>query len=171
MKKIAVIGGGASGITAALFAAGAKTAVTLFEKQKKTGRKVLASGNGRCNISNSRIEQSFYHGHNPDFVNNVFGRFGLEETRDFFASIGIPIIEEGNGKLFPASLQSSTVVEMMEYELSRRGVEVLLHRKAEKILPSAKGLTVVTAGKEERLFDAVIPVSYTHLTLPTKRIV
>ena len=77
MKRVAVIGGGASGLMAACFAAGGGNTVVLFEKQKKLGRKILVSGNGRCNITNSTISAEMYHGKNPMVVNNIFARFGL----------------------------------------------------------------------------------------------
>ncbi len=159
MKDIAVIGGGASGLMAACMAAEKEgNKVHLFEKQKKPGRKILVTGNGRCNISNRNVHPSRYHGHNPRFVNNVFGRFGLQQTIDFFQSIGLPFTEEEDGKLFPASLQALTVMRLFEYELEKRGVATHLHRRADHVLPSKNGggITIVTAGKEEHLFDAVI---------------
>ncbi|OHD62938.1 MAG: hypothetical protein A2176_04825 [Spirochaetes bacterium RBG_13_51_14] len=156
MKRIAIIGGGASGLMAACFAAGGDTSVAVFEKQKKIGRKILVSGNGRCNISNQYINSGKYHGGNPLVVNNIFARFGLEETVDFFGSIGLPVVEEKGGKLFPASLQSSTVVRLLEYELARKGVEILLHRKVERISKSGRRFRLVTVGREEHEFDSVI---------------
>ncbi len=156
MKRIAVIGGGASGLMAACFAAGDGNSVTVFEKQKKIGRKILVSGNGRCNITNRNISDARYHGRNPEFVNSVFSRFGLEETVGFFRSIGLPLVEEGNGKLFPASLQSTAVVRVIEYELARRRVDVRTHRKIEGIGKAGAGFRLVTAGRENHEFDSVI---------------
>jgi len=156
VRRVAIIGGGASGLMAACFAAGGGNEVVIFEKQKKIGRKILVSGNGRCNISNRNLSVDKYHGRNTRFVHNVFGRFGLEETTGFFSSIGLPLVEEKNGKLFPASLQSSTVVRILEYELSRKNVEVRTHRKIDRIGRSGKAFTLVTAGHEEESFDSVI---------------
>jgi len=156
VRRVAIIGGGASGLMAACFAAGGGNEVVIFEKQKKIGRKILVSGNGRCNISNRNLSVDKYHGRNTRFVHNVFGRFGLEETTGFFSSIGLPLVEEKNGKLFPASLQSSTVVRILEYELSRKNVEVRTHRKIDRIGRSGKAFTLVTAGHEEEAFDSVI---------------
>jgi len=154
-KRVAVIGGGASGLTAALMAS-EKCSVVVFEKQKKIGRKILITGNGRCNISNTGIDAARYHGNNTGFVNNVFAKFGLSETEDFFRSIGVPFIEEDDGKLFPASLQASLIPKVFEYELTARGVEIRLHRRIEKIIPQKKGFRVITAGMEEEEFDSVI---------------
>lgn len=156
MRRIAVIGGGASGLMAALCASRGGNRVTLFEKQNKLGRKILVSGNGRCNITNKGISPERYHGENPEFVKAVFSRFGLEDTIEYFQSIGLPTIEEEGGRIFPASLQSSTVVRILEYELERRGVEICTHRKIDGIINSSKGYRLVTAGKEEYDADAVI---------------
>ncbi len=154
-KKTAVIGGGASGLMAAYFAS-ESSSVTLFEKQKKIGRKILVTGNGRCNIANKNIYPSRYHGHNTEFVKSVFSRFGLAETESFFNSIGIPFIEEENGKLFPASLQASIVTKVFEYELSKRNIDLRIHRKIEKIIPANNKFRIITAGMEEEIFDSVI---------------
>lgn len=156
MKNIAVIGAGASGIMAALFAAGKNNKVVLFEKQKKIGRKILSTGNGRCNISNKYIDVSHYHGHNPKFILNVFSRFGLQEVVKYFESIGLPFIEEDEGRLFPASMQASAVVDILNYELHKKGVDLRLNRKIEQINYSKKRFMVMTAGKEEHIFDSVI---------------
>jgi len=154
-KRVAVIGGGASGLTAALIAS-EKCSVVLFEKQKKIGRKILITGNGRCNISNTGIFAGRYHGHNPVFVKNVFTKFGLPETEELFRSIGVPFIEEDDGKLFPASLQASLIPKVFEYELTARSVEIKLHRRIDKIIPFKKGFKLITAGMEEEEFDSVI---------------
>jgi predicted Rossmann fold flavoprotein len=154
-KKVAIIGGGASGLTAALFASD-KCDVTLFEKQKKTGRKILVTGNGRCNISNRFIEKRRYHGRDSNFANHVFSRFGSVETEDFFKSIGIPFVEEKDGKLFPASLQSSIVPKVFSYELAKRNVTVNLHRRIDKIITGKTGFKLITAGDERHEFDSVI---------------
>ncbi len=154
-KKTAVVGGGASGLMASYFAS-ANSNVTLFEKQKKIGRKILVTGNGRCNITNKNIDKSRYHGHNPGFTESIFSQFGLSETEAFFSSVGIPLIEENDGKLFPASLQASIVTKVFEYELTRRNVNVQLHRKIEKIIPKDGKFHLITAGHDEEIFDSVI---------------
>lgn len=154
-KKTAIIGGGASGLIAAYFAS-EQSSVTLFEKQKKIGRKILVTGNGRCNITNKNINSSRYHGHNPEFTDRVFSAFGLSETEHFFNKIGIPLIEEEDGKLFPASLQASIIPKVFEYELVRRNVDIRLHRKIEKIIPDKNRFRLITAGMEEEIFDSVI---------------
>lgn len=155
MKKIAIIGAGASGLMAACFAS-KNAQVILFEKQKIAGRKILATGNGRCNISNRNIDASYYFGKNQHFVKNIFEKFGLTQTEEFFSSIGIPFVEGKDGKLFPASLQASAVQKTLIYEAQKRGAEILLHRRIDKIEPLKNGFMLITAGKEHHFFDAVI---------------
>ena len=155
IEKVAVVGGGASGLIAAYFAS-EKCKVTIFEKQKKIGRKILVTGNGRCNISNRNISGERYHGHNSGFVDTIFNRFGLAETKEFFSSIGIPFVEEDEGKLFPASLQASIIPKVFEYELVNRGVDIRIHRKIEKIDRESGRFRLITSGQEEDIFDSVI---------------
>ncbi len=152
---MAIIGGGASGLMAACFAA-ERGKVTIFERQKAVGRKILATGNGRCNISNREIDASRYHGKNPSIVRNIFGRFGLDETEAFFESIGLPLIDGKDGKLFPASLQASSVQKLLSYEARKRGAEILLHRRVDAVVPEGGGITLITAGHERFTFDTVI---------------
>ncbi len=130
--------------------------VTLFEKEKRLGRKVLASGNGRCNISNRNIGSNRYHGKNPQFVNNLFGAYGVEETIAFFHSIGLPIVEMQEGKLFPASLQASSVMNVFVYELKKRGVDVCPNSFVRKICHEKDEFTIVQNNGNSAKFDSVI---------------
>ena len=155
-KSVAVIGAGASGLMASWQAASLGARVVLFEKQRMIGRKLRATGNGRCNITNRNIDVSFYHGRNPRFVRNVFARFGLDETVAFFRGIGIPLVELESGRMYPASLQAASVTRIFEYELQRLGVDVRLHRRVERIDPHEGALRLTTAGQEREDFEAVI---------------
>lgn len=154
-KKTAVIGAGASGLIASWFAADSCD-VVIFEKEKKTGRKLLVTGNGRCNISNVNADHTHYHGHDTGFARKVLSGFGVDDTIRFFASIGIPFIEEEEGKLFPASLQAAIVPRVFEYELAMKKAEIRLHRRIDRVVPEGGRFRLVTAGMEEEVFDSVI---------------
>ncbi|TAL31090.1 MAG: NAD(P)/FAD-dependent oxidoreductase [Spirochaetes bacterium] len=156
MKRVAIIGGGASGLIAAHFCARGGCRVTVFERQKSAGRKLLATGNGRCNIANRELDADRYHGHNPRFAGNVIARFGLDETTEFFRSIGIPFVEGERGKLYPASLQASSVQRVLIWEIGRLGADIHLHRKVDSIQPRNGKFLLVTSGLEELEFDAVV---------------
>ena len=157
--RIGIIGAGASGLMASCYASGNGNKVLLFEKQQKIARKILASGNGRCNISNRSISSNFaehYHGENPAFVNNVFSRFGVEETESFFLGIGLPFVEENDGKLFPASLQAASVAKIFQYEIKSRGVELYLDYNIQSVKRDGDGFIVKTSMAEERLDSLVL---------------
>lgn len=156
-QKIGIIGAGASGLIAAYFASHNKhTEVHIFEKQNKIGRKVAATGNGRCNLTNMNMGSEHYHSGDIHFVTDVLQHFTLQDTLNFFHSIGIVTTTLENGKVYPSSLQASTVVKVFEHELSHNNVQIHLSRKIESIQPVHHGFKVITAGKEEHFFHKVI---------------
>ncbi|HBC32559.1 MAG TPA: aminoacetone oxidase family FAD-binding enzyme [Clostridiales bacterium] len=117
--KIAVIGGGASGLTAAIAAAKNGAEVTIFEKLSRVGKKILATGNGRCNYTNMNLSKECYHSKNLALTEDVMKFFGLEKTLVFFNELGIhPYVDE-SGKVYPNSLQASSVLDVLRYEIKR----------------------------------------------------
>ena len=141
--KVLVIGGGASGMAAALTAAQVPGAqVTLLERQARVGRKLLATGNGRCNLTNRHIESSHYHGAPPAFVRPALERFPMEETLRYFESLGLLTVEEPSGRVYPFSDQANSVVDVLRLALEAAGVEVVL------------GAEVLSLGKKARGYSA-----------------
>lgn len=122
MKQVIIIGGGAAGLTAAIMAARNGAQVTVLERMQRVGKKLLATGNGRCNLANRRLDVSRYHGARPAFVEGIFAQFGLNETLAFFDALGVSVVEEEDGKLFPASQQASSVLDVLRYEMAQLGV-------------------------------------------------
>jgi hypothetical protein len=117
--KIAVIGGGASGLTAAIAAVKNGAEVTIFEKLSRVGKKILATGNGRCNYTNMNLSKECYHSKNLALTEDVMKFFGLEKTLVFFNELGIhPYVDE-SGKVYPNSLQASSVLDVLRYEIKR----------------------------------------------------
>lgn len=156
-KRIAVVGGGASGLFSAISAARSGAETIVFEKQNKVGRKLAITGNGQCNITNASIDESRYHGENPAFVKKLFSVFGYRETVSFFQSIGLPLIEKKNGKIYPRSLQAQSVVDLLEYELQKSGGRIELHRRIDSVERGKNGsIMIESAGKERSQFDSVI---------------
>ena len=123
-KRVIVIGGGASGMTAAIFAARQGAAVTLLEHMDRVGKKILSTGNGKCNLTNRRMDASCYRSSAPEFPMEVLGRFGEPETEAFFEELGI-VLKDRNGYLYPASGQASSVLDALREELSRLGVNIV----------------------------------------------
>ena len=120
-----IIGAGASGLIAAIASARAGQSVTLLEQNNKIGKKILVSGNGKCNIDNKYISPNRFHSQNPGFIEEVLEGYGFEVIEKFFTSIGLELVEEKEGKMFPMSLQASSVVELLEYEAERVGVQII----------------------------------------------
>ena len=121
--KIAVIGGGASGLTAAIAAARNGAEVTICEKLNRVGKKILATGNGRCNYTNMNLSKEYYNSNNLNFVDEVMKFFNLDKTLVFFEDLGIlPYVDE-SGKVYPNSLQASSVLDVLRYELKRHKVK------------------------------------------------
>ena len=114
-KKVCIVGGGAAGMIAAIMAARNHAAVTILEHNEKTGKKLLATGNGRCNLTNEKQEKMCYHSEHPELLWNVLQNFSFEQTLDFFKEIGIYPVSK-NGYFYPSSMQASSVQEVLEME-------------------------------------------------------
>ncbi len=145
LKPVIIIGGGASGLMAAILIAREGIAVTLLEQNSKVGKKILVSGNGKCNIGNQHIVPSRYHSQNPRFIEEVLMGYGAEEIKEMFESMGLPLIEGKEGKLFPMSLQASTVVEVLVYEAQSAGVEILCDCVVKSIVEAEQGFVLQTS--------------------------
>ncbi len=159
MKKIAVVGGGAAGMMAAIAAASGGASVVIYEKSDRVGRKILATGNGRCNISNLRLfaetpDLSAYHGSAGWCIPHVFRRFSPADTRDFFDQIGVPFRAEGE-RLYPYNLQASSVQDALRWQLDRLQIPVRTSAAVTALEPSGRRWKVIT-GSETEWFDAVI---------------
>ena len=121
--KIAVIGGGASGIAAAITAARQGAYVTLYEQSDRIGKKILASGNGRCNLSHKNMSGKFYNA--PEYVDGIYKLVPPSEINEFFKSIGIITYADGEGRIYPVTDQSSTILDCLRNELNRLKVRIV----------------------------------------------
>jgi len=125
MLDVVVVGAGASGLVTAIVASRRGKRVVILEKNNKVGKKLLATGNGKCNISNQRPTLERFYSQNPQFIANVFEGYSFQSVKKFFRSIGLELIEAKEGKVFPMSLQASSVVELLEAECEQLGVEII----------------------------------------------
>lgn len=121
--KIAVIGGGASGMTAAITAARYGAEVTLFEKEERVGKKILATGNGKCNLGNLDFSMDQYYCRDKEKLKKVFRVFSVWDSISFFESMGL-MVKNKNGYLYPYSEQASTVLDILRMELVRQQITV-----------------------------------------------
>jgi predicted Rossmann fold flavoprotein len=131
--QVIIIGGGASGLVAAIAARRGGAEVTLLERNTRIGKKLLATGNGRCNFTNLYTEARHYHGTNPKFVYSALSQFGVAETTAFFRQLGIDHKVEDCGKVFPRSDQASSVLDVLRYELEELGVDVRCEARVQEI--------------------------------------
>jgi flavoprotein family protein len=122
--EIAVIGGGASGLMAAITAKKSGKEVVILERKDRILKKVLITGNGRCNITNVNANISNYFGKNIFSVENILNRFTPQDTMDFFNGLGIVCNEENRGKVYPLSGQASSVVDALRFEAEKLGIKI-----------------------------------------------
>ena len=147
METVVVIGGGASGMMAALTAAGSPGRhVIVLERQQRVGRKLLATGNGRCNLTNTGAAPGNYHGELPEFARSVLERFTPQDTLDFFHSLGLITVTEYSGRVYPLSNSANSVVDVLRFALERAGVELRCSTSAREIVRRDGGYTVRTDG-------------------------
>ena len=132
-NRIVIVGGGAAGMTAAIAAARRGAAVTLIERMSRVGKKLLATGNGRCNLTNTNQSVEKYHGSNPRFVLGAFERFDVEHTLAFFEELGVEPLVEDKGCVYPASGQASSVLDVLRYEMERLEVKVFCDTRVNRI--------------------------------------
>ena len=124
MSAIAIIGGGASGLIAAISAARNGSTVTVYEKNDRPGKKLIATGNGRCNLSNANAGINDYHGEDTSFMENAINVFWVEETLNFFSEAGLLTKTEEDGKIYPYCDRAGAVLDILRMELDRLGVTI-----------------------------------------------
>lgn len=122
--EIAVIGGGASGLIAAVTARKAGKKVTILERKERILKKVLVTGNGRCNLTNARASISNYFGKNILLIENILNNFTPQNVMDFFYELGVICNEEERGKVYPLSGQASSVVDALRFEAEKLGIKI-----------------------------------------------
>lgn len=143
MKTVAVIGGGAAGMMAAVTAARNGAHAVLFEKNDRTGKKILATGNGRCNFTNTLQEPDCYRSDNPSFPWHIIEKFDHMKTISFFLELGI-YSRNRNGYLYPNSDQASAVAEALRMEADRLGVEIRTETACKAVIPGKKRFRIQT---------------------------
>lgn len=158
--KVLIIGGGASGMMAAITAAeNPNNTVTLLERHNRVGRKLLATGNGRCNLTNTDLAASHYHGAQPQFALPALTRFGLDETLALFHSLGLATVTDAAGKVYPLSDHASSVLDVLRFALENRHVNVVCSCDVVDVRKKARGYEAVSATGEKYFGDKLIIAS------------
>lgn len=135
-NDVIIVGAGASGLMAGICAARRGKKVLIIDRMAKAGKKIYATGNGKCNYTNAQYDYDSYRGENVDIVSEVLAKFSYENTIDFFEELGI-LAKNKDGYIYPYSEQASSVVEVMLMELDNLGVKILLEENVQKIIKNS----------------------------------
>ena len=140
---IGIIGAGASGMAAAIFAAqDPENQVLLWERQARVGRKLQATGNGRCNLTNLHADTTHYHGEAPEFTQAALSQFAPEQTLAWFEKLGLFTVTEASGKVYPYSDQANSVVDILRFALDRPNISLITGFEVQKLRKGPEGFTV-----------------------------
>lgn len=154
MRHVAVIGGGAAGMMAAITAAREGVKVTILEHKDRIGKKILSTGNGRCNFTNTFQTPACYRSDNRDFAWNIIQKFNVEKTISFFKELGI-YPKDRNGYLYPYSDQAAAILEVLQIEIAKLDICVMTEINVLDIQPVKRGIRVTT-DKKTITVDSVI---------------
>ncbi|MBS1336897.1 MAG: aminoacetone oxidase family FAD-binding enzyme [Oscillospiraceae bacterium] len=141
--NVCVIGGGAAGMLAALTAAENGHRVLLLERQSRVGRKLLATGNGRCNLSNHHVSPAHYHG-GAGFCDFALSQFDVGETLQYFASLGLLTVSEASGRIYPMSNMAGSVLDVLRYALERPEIDLQTGQTVTAVRKMPEGFSVKT---------------------------
>ena len=144
---------------AAIVAARNGAHVAVVEQLSRVGKKLLAAGNGRCNLTNMNMDISRYHGSNAAFAHAALKQFDEKAAMDFFEDLGIFCVEEEGGKVFPASGQASSVLDVLRYEIERLGVQEICDARVDSIAHGKKGFKLQLKDRDVITGDKIILAS------------
>ncbi|MFV7789240.1 NAD(P)/FAD-dependent oxidoreductase [Aliarcobacter lanthieri] len=156
--KIAIIGAGASGIMAAITAKrlNKDLQIDIFDANKSIGKKILASGNGRCNISNTTISNKNYLGENPDFVTFALKEFDFKAFEKFCKSVGLLLDIKENGKVYPLSNEAKSVTNLLALALENLKINLFCEHFVQNIEKIDDKFIVFANDKEFKSYDKVL---------------
>jgi predicted Rossmann fold flavoprotein len=155
-KNVLIIGAGASGLVAAITARRKGHHVTLLEKHEKVGRKILASGNGRCNITNVDLSLDNFHGSDVGFASYALEHFGFDMSRTFFEEMGLYLVEKKAGRCYPLSNQAASVANLLEAEALGLGVKIVMGANVISVQKHSKSFRIELENREHYQSDVLI---------------
>ena len=140
MSKVLIIGGGAAGMMAGVFAARNHHEIHILEKNEKLGKKVFITGKGRCNVANACDTEELFPAvmSNPKFLYSGFYSFGPQDVMNFFEEAGVPLKVERGNRVFPQSDHSSDIIRALERELKKAGAKIHLHTSVKEIVKESE---------------------------------
>ena len=154
--KVAVIGGGAAGMMAAVTAAENGAEVVLYERNDRVGKKILATGNGKCNFSNTDMQPQYFHGQDNKRAWKIIEKFDEKKAIAFFEKSGM-LVKNRNGGLYPLSGQASTVLDILRHKLDAGNIRVMTEQFVKDLQKEKRSdrLFVIT-GDGRQVYDRVI---------------
>lgn len=155
-KHVLVVGGGAAGMMAGISARRMGAEVTILERNPRVGKKILATGNGRCNFTNIYTDIDCYSGRDPHFASSVLETFDVDKTIRFFEKLGIVHKVEENGKVFPMSDQASSILDVFLYELNQNGIKIVCDAGVKNIGKKQDKFILETENGREYFADHLI---------------
>ncbi len=142
---VGIIGGGASGMAAALAAAeNPNVQVLLLERQARVGKKLLATGNGRCNLTNRNLSENRYHGDAPEFVRYALEKMDVDRTLKWFSALGLYTVTEASGRVYPYSDQANSVVDVLRFALNKPNITLRTGFEVRKVRRTEAGFAVTS---------------------------
>ncbi|MBQ6506769.1 MAG: NAD(P)/FAD-dependent oxidoreductase [Clostridia bacterium] len=160
MRSVLIIGAGAAGLMAAVFAAGAGAEVTVLERNEKPGKKIYLTGKGRCNVTNDCTMEDFLREvpQNPRFLYSALSFFSPEDMKNLLAENGCPTVTQRGRRVFPATEKASDVTRTLVRVAQQRGTRILLNQRVKRLLIGEAGRVTGAETEEgaQRAADAVI---------------
>lgn len=156
--KLAIIGAGAAGIVAAITAKrqNSNLHIDLFDNNKAVGKKILASGNGRCNISNTTLSVENYIGENPSFVNHALKEFNYKAFEKFCKSIGLLLDIKETNKVYPQSNEAKSVVNLLQAQLDSLGINVVCETSIKEVSKEKEQFSLKSESQTFKGYDKVL---------------
>lgn len=148
---IAITGGGASGLMTALTLAklGVKGKIIIAERNAKIGRKLLATGNGRCNLSSVKISDRFYFGTAAEYAKDIFRKYDCNYIRKYFEEVGLLTVSDSEGRIYPLSNSAASVADCMRNYILSYGVTELCSTEVTDIIPDKRGVSLICECKSD----------------------
>ena len=151
-----IIGGGAAGLTAGVLLLRAGARVTLVERGSRVGKKLLATGNGTCNVGNRRMDISHYHGAAPSFAEPALAACSPDDAAAFLSSVGVETVSREDGRVYPRSLQAAAVLDCLRTAFAALGGELQCDTEIVKLTADKQGVTAVSADGARFAADNVL---------------
>lgn len=153
--NIAVVGGGAAGLMAAIVASENGAKVDIWERNERVGKKILATGNGKCNFSNRQMSMEHYYGSDLSIPQKILKEFDVSDTERFFQNLGM-MIRAKDSLLYPYSEQASTVLDTLRFKVAEQDIQILTEELVTEIKALSECKFMVASKRKSKVYDRVI---------------